>query len=158
MFVSNQVKPIERVQKNGMSQQAQSLGSFHNILNRKLKNRLTFFSSTIEITGILIPCYQKYRGQTYRFKLATQAKEYLVLIKFSLSELAKKATWDEVTMKGVLSDDSKVFKVEKITLKPQEENEMFPVWFREPSFDVDMFTRLIGQKGKLEPEPDYLAS
>jgi hypothetical protein len=43
-------------------------------------------------------------------------------------------------------------------LKQSDEEELVPVGFREPVFDVDAYMRMIGQRGKLEPALDYMAS
>ena len=158
MLVDNVIKPVEFIQATGMDKNHQSSDSFQDILKRKLKSNSNFQPPKVELTGVLIPCRQEYGGQTFRFKLGTQSNEYLLSIKHNLFELAKKASWDEITVKGVLDDEGNILEVEKMILKQSVEEELVPVGFREPVFDVDAYVRMIGQRGKLEPALDYLAS
>ena len=158
MFVDNIIKPVEFTHAAGMNKNHQSSESFQDILKRKLNSKSKFRPPKIELTGVLIPCHQECGGQTFRFKLGTQTNEYLLSIKHNLFELAKKASWDEITVKGILDDESNVFEVEKMILNQSVEEELVPVGFREPVFDVDAYVRMIGQRGKLEPALDYLAS
>lgn len=74
-----------------------------------------------------------------------------------LAQAAKNAAWEEVTVKGQLDLESNVFEVEKLTLNQTEEPIQVPISFKEP-FDIDIYERIINQRGKLEPALEYLAS
>lgn len=158
MFVDNIIKPVELTHAAGMNNSHQSSESFQDILKRKLNSKSKNRPPKIELTGVLIPCHQECGGQTFRFKLGTQTNEYLLSIKHNLVDLATKASWEEITVRGVLDDERNIFEGEKMILKQSTEDDLVPVEFREPVFDADTYVRMIGQRGKLEPALDSVAS
>jgi hypothetical protein len=132
--------------------------TFQDILNRTLNNKSNSRPPKIELTGILIPCFQEIRGQVYRFKLGTDSNEYFLSMNTGLTQVAKNAAWEEVTVKGYLNLDTQVFDVEKIVLTEADEPYQVPAGMRETYFDLDAYEKIIHQRGKLEPAFDYLAS
>ena len=134
------------------------LESFQDILKWNLNSKSNPRSSRLELTGILIPCFQEYKGRIFRFKLGTQTEEYLLSMSIQLYQVARKASWDEVLVRGYLNLVDKTFEVEKIIISQSDDPAYSSTPFRENSFDVDDYAKLIQQKGKIEPSMDDLAS
>ncbi len=130
----------------------------HDIFQRTLNNRSSSRPPAIELTGILIPCYEESNGRVFRYKLGTDTSEYFLCVSDSLFQLAKVAAWEEVTVKGHLDIYSRDIAVEKINLAHPSEPSAVPVILHEPSTDLDTYSKIIAQRGKLEPAYDYLAS
>lgn len=148
----NNIKFSTHVQKSNKSRFSET---FHDVFQRALNNKSR--PPKLEITGLLIPCYQEHLCQIFRFKLGTDSTEYLLSMSPKLAQAAKKATWEEVTATGLLDLESNVFTVEKLRLKQAEDPIEIHPTFREPS-EIDTYTRLINQRGKLETSFEYLAS
>ncbi len=158
MFVERAINPIESVSlKNNLSKNSSSSSSFHDIFQHELKSKSNSRPPRLELTGLLIPCYQELDGRILRFKLGIEPNEYLLSMSPALAKAAKNAEWEEVSVKGRLDLDSNVFHVEKLTLTGTEEPMQIPISIKEP-FDIDSYERIINQRGKLEPAVDYLAS
>lgn len=158
MFVENTIRPTQSASlRNNLSKSSSSSNSFHDVFQQALNSKSNSRPPKLELTGLLIPCYRELHGRILRFKLGTESNEYLLSMSPTLAQAAKNAEWEEVTVKGHLNLDSNVFDVEKLTLTETEEPIQTPVSFKEP-FDIDTYERIINQRGKLEPAPEYLAS
>jgi hypothetical protein len=90
--------------------------TFYDIFYRSLNSRSSSRPPKIELTGILIPCFEYSNGRVYRYKLGTDANEYYLNVNHSHSELVKLASWEEIKVKGYLDVDNEVIDVEKIKL------------------------------------------
>lgn len=158
MFVENTIRPTQSpsLRKN-LSKDRSSSNSFHDVFQQALNSKSNSRPPKLELTGLLIPCYRELHGRVLRFKLGTQSNEYLPSMSPTLAQAAKNAEWEEVTVKGHLDLDNNVFDVEKLTLTEIDEPIQMPASFKEP-FDIDSYERIIHQRGKLEPAPEYLAS
>lgn len=158
MRVDRDSDPVESSSfKNNLSKDARFSESFHDIFRRSLSNKSNSRPPKLELTGLLIPCYQELHNRTFRFKLGTESNEYLLSMNTELAQATKNAAWEEVTVRGHLDLESNVFDVEKITLTQTEEPVQIPPNFKEP-FEIDTYERIINQRGKLEPAVEYLAS
>lgn len=131
------------------------LDSFDDILRQALNSKSNSRPPKMELTGLLMPCYQELHSQTVIFKLGTKSDEYLLPMNTKLAHAAKNAVWEVVTVRGHLDLESNVFNVEKITLTQTEE----PILERTNLKDeIDTYKRIINQRGKLEPAIEHLAS
>lgn len=142
MYVDRDINPVE---------------SFRDIFQRSLNNKSSSRPPKLELTGLLIPCYQELHGRPFRFKLGTDSNEYLLSMNSNLAQVAKNVAWEEVAVRGYLDLDSNVFEVEKLTLAEAEEPMQMPTNFKD-IFEADAYERIINQRGKLEPAVEYLAS
>ncbi len=106
--------------KNADSVERFSL-SFRDILKRSLSTKQKLRAPKLELSGILIPCYQEMSGHVFRFKLGTHTEEYLLSMNNKLMPLAQKAGWEDVTVKGRFINENKIFEVEKITINDIED-------------------------------------
>lgn len=158
MFVENMIKPVEFSRSAGMSINHQSSELFQDIMRRRLKGKPGFRSSKIEVSGVLIPCHQECEGQTYRFKLGTEEHEYLLSMKQEFVNLAEKASWDEIAVKGTVDGERNVLVVEKMVLKQRADEELVPGGIEDSVFDVGIYLKVIGQRGNLEPAFDELVT
>lgn len=131
--------------------------TFSDILKHMLNNTSNSRPPKMELTGMLIPQRKWINGQCCRFKLATDSKEYFLRLSDALTPAAKKAAWEEVTIKGYFNIETNVVDVEKITLTQSAERYAVPIIF-DRSSDLSFFDRAINQIGWIEPAPDYLAS
>lgn len=75
-----------------------------------------------------------------------------------LSAIAKKAEWEEVTVRGCLSLERNIFEVEKISLAQNSQSFKITTSVGDSYLDIDTYKKLIALRGKIEPAPDYLAS
>lgn len=158
MFVERAINPTESVSlRNNLSKNKSSSNSFHDVFQQSLNSKSNSRPPKLELTGLLIPCYQELHGRVLRFKLGTESNEYLLSMSPTLAKAAKNVEWEEVSVKGHLDLGSNVFDVEKLTLTETEEPIQIPISVKEP-FDIDSYERIINQRGKLEPAPEYLAS
>jgi hypothetical protein len=112
----------------------------------------------IELTGVLVPCNKVVHERQLKFKLDTDSGEYFLSMSDDFSLVAKKIQWEDVTVKGMLNPEGRLFEVEKISLA--RPSELFkpnngPL---EPFFEIDHYKRIIAQRGKLDLSPDYVAS
>lgn len=158
MYVERTINPTESASlRNGLGKDSPSSGSFHDIFRQALNSKSNSRPPKVELTGLLIPCYQELHGRTFRFKLGTESNEYLLSMNNKWAQAAKNAAWEEVTVRGHLDLESNVFDVEKLTLTQAEELVQIPTNFKEP-YEIDAYERIINQRGKIEPAVEYLAS
>lgn len=158
MYVDRNINPVESISfKNNLGKDARFSESFHDIFQRSLNNKSNSRPPKLELTGLLIPCYQELAGRVFRFRLGTESNEYLLSMNTKLAQAAKNAAWEEVTVRGHLDLENNVFDVEKLTLTQTEEPVQIPPNFKE-HFEIDVYERIISQRGKLEPAVEYLAS
>ena len=158
MYVERTVSPVESISfKSNLSKDARFSESFHDIFHRSLNSKSNSRPPKLELTGLLMPCYQELHGRTFRFKLGTESNEYLLSMNTKLAQVAKNVAWEEVTVRGHLDLESNVFDVEKLALTQTEEPVQIPTNFKEPS-EIDVYERIINQRGKLEPAVEYLVS
>ncbi|MGE0634314.1 MAG: hypothetical protein AB7O96_18005 [Pseudobdellovibrionaceae bacterium] len=132
--------------------------TFHDIFQRTLNSKSSSSPPKIELTGILVPCNEVVAELRFKFKLETDTKEYLLSMSDALSLIAKKAEWDEVTVKGCLSPEGNIFEVEKIFLVQDSQPLKITTSVGDSYFDIDTYKKLIAMRGKIELTPDYLAS
>ena len=159
MNIEKVVNPVQPVFLR--SDSTQSKETFQDIFKRALNNKSSSRPPKIELIGVLMPCSQTIQGCHYRFKLDCYSEEYLLDLSDALTLVAKKLEWDEVTVKGYLNIEDRIFEVEKMTLahasSPPQKVTATPV---ESYFDIERYKRAIALQlnGWLEPEPGYLAS
>lgn len=158
MYIERVINPTEAMSfKNSLNKGHSSSSSFHDIFQQALNSKSSSRPPKLELTGLLIPCYQQIQGQIFRFKLGTESSEYFLSMNSKLAQTAKNAEWEEVTVKGHLNIDSNVFEVEKLTLIQGDEPIQVPTTFKEP-LEIEAYERIINQRGKIEPAIEYLAS
>jgi hypothetical protein len=158
MFVENTIRPTQSASlRDNLSKDSSTPNSFHDVFQQALNSKSNSRPPKLELSGLLMPIYKELHGRVLRFKLGTESNEYLLSMSPTLAQAAKNAEWEEVTVKGHLDLDNNVFDVEKLTLTEIDEPIQMPVSFKEP-FDIDSYERIIHQRGKLEPAPEYLAS
>lgn len=159
MQTENNIKPVlPAFLQSDPAQLNQNRETFHDIFQRSLNQVSGSRPPKIELTGLLVPFSKVIRGQHCKFKLETDSDEYFLSMNDSLSLIAKKVEWDEVTVKGFLDNDESLFEVEKISLAPSGESVKLSTVLSEPYFDLELYKRTIAQRGKLDLAPDYLAS
>lgn len=132
--------------------------TFHDIFQRALNSKSNSRPPKIELTGFLVPCNKITEGLRFKFKLETDSNEYLLSMSDALSVLAKKAEWEEVTVKGCLSPESRVFEVERISLAKDSQPFKITSTLGDSYFDIDTYKKLIALRGKIEPAPEDMAS
>lgn len=132
--------------------------TFHDIFQQRLNNSHYSRSPKIEVTGVLVPFDKVVSGRAYKFKLDSDSKEYTLSMTETLEAIAKKIEWEEVTIKGLLNFRTDVLEVEKIVLSQSSDPIKTVLPSDDPYFDAEFYQKTIARRGKLEPEPDYLAS
>lgn len=158
MYVDRTINPIESDSlNNNPGKMGRYPESFHDILMRTINDRSNSHPYKLELTGLLMPCYHQLQRHTFRFKLATEAREYFLAMNTKLTEAAKNVAWEVVTVRGYLDYENNVFNVERLIFTNTEDPLQIPANFREP-IDLETFERIIHQRGKLEPAIDDLAS
>lgn len=159
MQIENSIKPISPVFLHSDSTQlSQYRETFHDILQRTLKNVSGSRPPKIELTGVLVPCSEVVQGFQCKYRLETDTSEYFLSMSDNLSIIAKKLEWDEVTVKGFLDTNDNLLEVEKINLVQKNESVVLNTSPAEPYFEFDQYERTIAQRGKLDLAPEYLAS
>lgn len=152
-------KTINKVTSTNMTTNFnQYRDAFYDVFQQALNNKSNSRPPKIELTGVLIPCNKVFQGIFYKFKLETDSKEYLLSMSKSLTEVAEKIEWDEVTVKGYLDLENHVFETEKISLSRINDPTSLVGFGRDPYFEVESYKRTIEQRGKIEPALDDLAS
>jgi len=159
MQIENSIKPISPVfLQNDSTQFSQYRETFHDILQRTLKNVSSSRPPKIELTGVLVPCSEVVQGYHCKYKLETDTSEYFLSMSDNLSLIAKKIEWDEVSVKGFLDTNDNLLEVEKISLVQKNESILLNTPPPETYFEFDQYERTIAQRGKLDLAPEYLAS
>ena len=137
--------------------QDQKNEAFHQILERSMNNRFNSRPPKMEISGVLVPdstASALRRG----FKITTNSNEYRLELSPSLCQLAKKLLWEEVTAKGILDLETKIFAVERLSVRHSLDEMSTGSKVIDPSFDLEFYKKMISRVGRLEPDPGYLAS
>lgn len=159
MYIETAINPVQpsffRSNSTEFNKQKET---FHDIFQRTLNSKSSSRPPKIELTGILVPCNEVAGGLRFKFKLETDSNEYLLSMSDALSVIAKKAEWEEVTVKGCLNLESNIFEVEKISLAQGSQPFKITPTVGDSYFDIDTYKKLIALRGKIEPAPDYLAS
>lgn len=159
MQIENSIKPISPVFfQSDSAQFSQYKETFHEILQRSLKNVSGSRPPKIELTGVLVPCSEVVQGFHCKYKLETDSSEYFLSMSDNLSLIAKKIEWDEVSVKGFLDTNYNLLEVEKISLVQKNESFAFAAPPPELYFEFDQYERTIAQRRKLDLAPEYLAS
>jgi hypothetical protein len=158
MYIERALNPVQpsffRTNSTEFNKQKET---FHDIFQRTLKSKSSSRPSKIELTGILVPCKEIVGGHRFKFKLETESNEYLLSMSDTLSLIAKKAEWEEVTVKGCLSLEGNIFEVEKINIAQHGQPIKITTSVGDSYFDIDTYKKLIALLGIIEPAPDYLA-
>lgn len=158
MFIGS-IDPIEQTQfKSNTTRFNQNGETFHDIFQRYLNNSHHSRSPKIEVTGVLVPFDKVVSGRIYKFKLDSDSKEYTLSMTKNLEAIAKKIEWEEVTVKGIFEPHTNVLKVEKMSVSQASDPIKTALPSDDPYFDAEFYQKTISLRGKLEPEPDYLAS
>lgn len=158
MYVDRNISPVDSISlKDKPGRDARFSESFRDIFQRSLNNKSNPRPPKLELTGLLMPCYQELGSRVFRFKLGTESNEYLLSMNNNLAQVAKNAAWEEVTIRGHFDLENSVFDVEKLTLNQAVEPVPIPPSSKDP-FEIDAYERIIHQRGKLEPADEYLAS
>lgn len=159
MNIQNSISPVSPAfLRSDSAQFNRHRETFHDILQRTLKNKSGSRPPQIELTGILIPCSTVVQGYKCKFKLETDSEEYFLSMSDAVASIAKKIEWEEVTARGVLDPDDGLFEVEKISLAKTGEPFRLTMGPSEPSFELEQLKRTIDQRGMLDVAPEFLAS
>lgn len=156
MYIERNISPIQS--SNMTTDFHQYRETFYDVFQHALNNKSNSRPPKIELTGLLIPCDKISNGNFYKYKLETDSKEYFLSMNNSLTEVAKKFEWEEVTVKGYLDLETNVLEAEKISLSKINDSNRFMGLLRDPYYEIESYKRTIEKRGKIEPALDELAS
>lgn len=156
MYIERSISPVQ--QSNLTTDFRQYGETFYDVFQHALNSKSNSRPPKIELTGMLIPCNKMSQGQFYSYKLETDSKEYFLSMNKTLSEIAKKIEWEEVTVKGYLDLETNVFEAEKISLSKINDSSRLLGLLRDPYYEIESYKKIIEKRGKLEPAMDELAS
>lgn len=158
MFTES-INPIQQTQfKSNTTHYNHNDKTFHDIFQHCLNNSHHSRSPKIEVMGVLVPFNKVVSGRAYKFKLDSDSKEYTLSMTKTLEAIAKKIEWEEVTVKGFLDLHTNILDVEKISVSQSSDPIKTTLPADDPYFDAEFYQKTIARRGKLESEPDYLAS
>ncbi len=106
----------------------------------------------IELKGILVPNPHSSLGHDFKFKLATDSREYLLSMSPALAKMAKKIEWEDVAVKGYVDLIAKEIEVEKISVTSASDPPKYGGLLNEFSNDIEKIKRVIEHEGKIETE------
>jgi hypothetical protein len=132
--------------------------TFHQILERSLNDKFNSRPPKMEISGVLTPVHASVGESGHQFKIVTKSSEYNLKLNSDLLQIAKRILWEEVNAKGVLDVESKIFTVERLSLKYKPDEMGVSAKIGDINFDLDFYSKTISRLGRLEPEPGYFAT
>lgn len=132
--------------------------SFHQILERSLNSNFGSRPPKMEITGILTPIYASPESHRIGYKIINDFDDYLLYLNSQLYQLAHRAEFEEVTVKGYFDHTKKVFTVEKLILRSRSDESSENIKQVESYFDLDNYRKTISKAGYLEPDYGFMVS
>ena len=117
MQIKESVNPIQTISCGNNSPESNKRArTLYDLLEHTLNSKSNSRPPKMELTGTLVPCNGVAFGRRFKFKLETDSDDFILRMSAAHTFLAKKMAWEEVTVKGYLSEDDGFFEVEKINL------------------------------------------
>lgn len=132
--------------------------TFRDLLQQALARNSNIQPQKIEVSGLLIPCWHEIDNQIFRFKIGTDTGEFFLRLNNPLVEMAKMASWDEVTITGYVDLETRVIEVDKLYfLNSNGTTPAHPVGL-DSTLEVETYKKVFDRHGMLQQEPDHWAS